>query len=176
MKKRRIPTAEEIMIPLEEYPHIPYWFTLRQALVELENAALTTARGRRSLPRVVLVFDESYQLLGMARRRDLLRLLQLETVAGTGGPRRFFRRTPQAPTELDDATLARLREHAERPVSDAMTPIAATVAADDPLLKVARELVEHDVALLPVIRDGSVAGVVRTVEVLHHVTALLGED
>ncbi len=172
----KTPTAAEIMIPLEEYPHIPYWFTIRQALVELENAALTTSGGRRSLPRVVLVFNESYQLLGMARRRDLLRALQLDTVSGRGaGHRRLFRRDAAAPQEVNEEILGRLREHAERPVSDAMTPISATVSADDPLLKVARELVEHDVALLPVLREGSVAGVVRTVEVLHHVTALLGE-
>ena len=25
-------TAKELMIPLEDYPHIPYWFNLRQAM------------------------------------------------------------------------------------------------------------------------------------------------
>ena len=24
--------AIDVMIPLEDYPHIPYWFTLRQAM------------------------------------------------------------------------------------------------------------------------------------------------
>ena len=27
--------AGDIMIPLDRYPHIPHWFTLRQAIAEL---------------------------------------------------------------------------------------------------------------------------------------------
>ena len=59
------------MIPLEHYPHIPYWFTLRQAMAEMESSQLEF-EGRKSLPRGLLVFDERYQLLGMVRRRDIL--------------------------------------------------------------------------------------------------------
>ena len=28
--------AGDIMIPLDKYPHIPYWYTLQQALAEME--------------------------------------------------------------------------------------------------------------------------------------------
>ena len=69
--------AGEMMIPLEEYPHVPYWFTLRQVIVELEKSEVDIA-GRRSLPRVVLIFDEQYQLMGVARRRDIMRGLEPE--------------------------------------------------------------------------------------------------
>ena len=58
--------AGDIMIPLDEYPHLPYWFTLRQATVELEKSEVEID-GRKSLPRAVLIFDEKYQLMGMAR-------------------------------------------------------------------------------------------------------------
>ena len=60
--------AGDIMIPLNKYPHIPHWFTMRQALAEMEHTELEIG-GRGSLPRVVLVFDEEYALLGIVRRR-----------------------------------------------------------------------------------------------------------
>ena len=69
--------AGDIMIPLDEYPHLPYWFTLRQATVELEKSEVEI-HGRKSLPRAVLIFDEKYQLMGMARRRDIMRGLEPE--------------------------------------------------------------------------------------------------
>ncbi len=33
-------TAKDLMIPLEDYPHIPYWFTLRQAMAIIREAAV----------------------------------------------------------------------------------------------------------------------------------------
>ncbi len=166
--------ARDIMIPLEEYPHIPYWFTIRQALVELEKGEVKRDGERRSLPRVVLVFNESYQLLGMVRRRDLLKGLDLGTLGGWGGgAARLLRRSTAVPQALDEATLARLAERAERQVSEVMTPVPATVDAGDPVLHVARLLVEQNVSLLPVVEEGGVVGVVRTVEVLHEITRLV---
>ena len=67
--------VSDVLIPLDKYPHLPYWFTLRQAMAEMEGAQLEI-RGRTSLPRMILVFDEKYQLMGMARRRDILRGLE----------------------------------------------------------------------------------------------------
>jgi len=167
-------TAGEVMIPLEEYPHIPYWFTIRQALMELEKGVVRLEGDRCSIPRVVLVFNESYQLLGMVRRRDLLKGLELETLGGwTGGAARLFRRRAPASRELDDATLARLAERAERQVSEILTPVPATVEAGDTVLHVARVLVEQDISLLPVVEEGGVVGVVRTVEVLREITRLV---
>ncbi len=168
--------ARDLMIPLEQYPHIPYWFTIRQALVELEQGDIAARSGRRSLPRVVLVFNESYQLLGMVRRRDLLRGLGLDALpAGGRGPLGFFRKGGGA-NEVSPEVEARLRAQAEKQVSEVMSPVPATVDGDDPVLKVARLLVEHDVSLLPVMEEGAVAGVVRTVEVLQAVAALVLEN
>ena len=62
----------EVMVPIEKYPHIPYWFTIRQAMAELAHCDID-AGDRRSQPRYVLVFDEKYRLMGTVRRRDLLR-------------------------------------------------------------------------------------------------------
>ena len=65
----RVKTAGEIMIPLEDYPCVSLQATLRQIIGTMEKWQLV-CNGRKSLPRVVLVFDEAKELLGIVRRRD----------------------------------------------------------------------------------------------------------
>jgi hypothetical protein len=62
-------TVREIMIPIEEYPSVRDRASLREAVTIIENAQLEVER-RRSLPRVLLVFDEIHVLVGYLRRRD----------------------------------------------------------------------------------------------------------
>ena len=62
---------KDLMIPLEDYPHIPYWFTLRQAMAIVREAAIKFEGSFE--PRAVLVFDEKYQLMGMLTLRDVVR-------------------------------------------------------------------------------------------------------
>jgi hypothetical protein len=65
----RLKKAGELMIPLEKYPHVPYWFSLRQAVAVLENTTLhPDVSGGPSLARFVLVFDQAYKLLGITRK------------------------------------------------------------------------------------------------------------
>ena len=67
--------VQDIMVPLEKYPCIPDTLTLRDAIKEIQVQILR--KGRASLPRVALVFDEGLtELLGMLRRRDILRGLE----------------------------------------------------------------------------------------------------
>ena len=66
--------VKDLMIPLEDYPHVPYWFTLRQAMAILREAALTF-EGHFE-PLAVLVFDEKYQLMGILSLRDIIRGLE----------------------------------------------------------------------------------------------------
>ena len=165
--------AGEIMIPLDEYPHIPYWFTLRQAIAELEKSEMEID-GRKSLPRAVLVFDEKYQLLGMARRRDILRGLEPEFLmepAQHGSRKTLFdvKVDPESFEMSYDKLAKDIREQAERPISDVMLPIVATVDDDDHLVKVIYEMVESDLSLLPVLKEGKVVGVVRSVDVFHEI-------
>ena len=168
--------AGEIMIPLDKYPHIPYWFTLRQAMAEMEKTQIDIA-GRKSLPRRVLVFDESYKLLGIVRRRDILRGLepQFLTPTATKHPKKLF------DVEVDpnlfmlsfDKVIEIIRERAERPVSEVMTPITITVDAKDNVMKVVNDMVSHNLSVLPVLEDGKVVGVVRTVDVFHRICQLV---
>src|SRR4030042_1284340 len=67
--------VKDLMIPLEDYPHIPYWFTLRQAMAIVREAAVKFEGSFE--PRAVLVFDEKYQLMGILTLGDIGRGLFL---------------------------------------------------------------------------------------------------
>ena len=170
-----IKRARDILIPLEEYPHVPYWFTLRQALVELEGAELEK-HGRRTLPRVALVFDEKYQLLGTIRRRDILRGLEPEFLSNKS--MQFRKKIFDVDADFSGTTLTfdmllkSVRDQSERPVSDMMQIIKTTVNYDDSLLRIIYEMVENNMTVLPVLKDGEVVGIVRTVEVISEVKKL----
>lgn len=169
-------TAGDIMIPLDRYPHLPHWFTLRQAMVEMENSELDIG-GRKSLPRVVLVFDEKYQLLGMVRRRDILRGLEPRFLLGnpsTDQSRSVGMEADPALTEVfSDQILKGIKERSERAVSEVMIPVTGTVDYQDHIAKVVYEMNANKFSLLPVLRAGRVVGIVRTVDVFHEFAKLL---
>ena len=83
--------AGDIMIPLEAYPHLASTATLRDAIREMDQIAIE-ASGRVSAPRVVLVFNNADQLVGLVRRRDILRGLE---------PRFMAQRTPTSRESLN---------------------------------------------------------------------------
>jgi len=164
------------MIPLDEYPHIPYWFTLRQATSELDKSEIQIG-GRKSLPRVILIFDEQYRLMGMARRRDIMRGLEPEFLLGRPIEARktlFDVKVDPNLSELSyDKLLQGMRRQAERPISDVMRPIVATVDFDDHLVKIIYEMVDRGLSLLPVLKEAKVAGVVRSVDAFREVAEFL---
>ena len=168
--------AGDIMIPLDKYPHIPYWFTLRQATVELEISEVEI-EGRKSLPRVILIFDEKYNLMGMARRRDILRGLEPEFLLGRPVESRktlFDVKVDPNLSELSyDRLLEGIRKQAERKISEVMRPIVATVDHEDHLIKVIYELVDHGLSTIPVLKEGKVVGVVRSVDVFTEIANIL---
>lgn len=168
--------ASELMIPLNEYPHMPYWFTLRQAMATLRSSRIEVA-GRVSLPRAFLVFNEAYELLGVVRRRDILRGLEpqfLELKKQSYASRLFDLKADPDLLELGDGKVAaRIRERAERPVGDVMRPIKVTLQHDDHLMKIIFEMVENNLSMIPVLEAGSVVGVVRSVDVLDEVSKLV---
>jgi CBS-domain-containing membrane protein len=166
----------DIMIPLDEYPHLPHWFTLRQALAEMEGAQFEVG-GIKSIPRAVLVFDEAYRLLGLARRRDIMRGIEPRFLKSEQVPHRTQPFAVKADPELSelsfDHLLKAIREQAERPVSEVMQPIKATLDVGDHIMKAVSEFVEHDLCLVPVLEGGKVAGVVNTVGVCHELAKMV---
>jgi CBS-domain-containing membrane protein len=168
--------AEEIMIPLDLYPHVPYWYSLREVIAVMERSTFEID-GRQSLPRVVLVFDEQYRLLGIARRRDLLRGLEPQFLSDKSLQyrKKLFDVTidPNLSEMSYDKMLGGIRQQAERSVREVMIPTKTTVNHDDHIMKVIYELVDTNVSLIPVLKEERVIGVVRTIEALHEIAKLL---
>ena len=170
----RLKKAGELMIPLEKYPHVPYWFSLRQVVAIIEKTKLNPdMTGGPSLARFVLVFDEAYKLLGITRRRDILRGLEPHFLSGApvlaqkkGSEERA---DPSPPPISFDQLLEGLCRQAERPVSEVMLPIQATIDHEDHVMKVVHQMVENNLSMLPVLKENMVVGVIRSVEVFHEV-------
>ena len=168
----------EIMIPLDDYPHLPHWFTLRQALAELEGAQYEVGgAGQVSSPRSALVFDEAYRLLGQLRRRDMFRGLGPRYLADKHvhikGQDFAVEADPNLLELSYDRLIKKLVEQSEVRVSEVMQPIDTTLDFSDSITKAMSEFVEHEISLIPVLRDGKVAGIVNTVCVAHELAQLM---
>jgi CBS domain-containing protein len=166
--------AGELMIPLERYPHVPYWFSLRQVVAVLEKTKLLPEiPGGPSLARYVLVFNESYKLLGITRRRDILRGLKPHSLATVPPPGPEGDPKDPSGAVTFSKWMEGLGDQAERPVSEVMLPIQTTVNYDDHLLKVIQEMVENNISMIPVLKENMVVGVIRSVEVFHEIAELI---
>ena len=168
--------ARDILVPLDKYPHIPSWHTLKQAVALMEQSILEVA-DRVSLPRSLLVFDKEYKLVGVARRRDILRGLEPE----------FLQRMPLKnrrelfDIEVDPNLLEmsfekiteEVRARGELPVSTVVRPLKSIVDYNDHLAHIIYEMVKWQANLLPVERDHRIVGVVRSVDVFHEVSKLV---
>ncbi len=171
-------TAEDLMIPLDDYPHIPYWFTIREAIAMMHHSEIEK-KGRKSLARAVLVFDEEYNLLGMARRRDILSGLNPERNMKEAHHSKQIYEIKSDPDLLEmssEALIKNLPEMAKKQVGDIMRPLKQTLNHDDHIMTIIYEMNETQMSMLPVLKDGVVAGVVRTVEVMNEIAKILGID
>ena len=171
--------ASDIMIPISQYPVVSYTDTLRTAIREM-NQAQFELNGIKSLPRVVLVFDETIHLIGVIRRRDLFRGLEPGFLVNSYSSykRKWF--DIKIDYNLSEVThesfINSIKEKANRPVRDIMLPVAATVEYDDHLMKIISEMVQENVSMLPVLKHGKVLGVVRSVDLLNLIDCNLNYD
>lgn len=173
---REMKTVGEIMVPLEQYPCVRDNTTLREAVEVIENAQIEVGQ-RKSLPRVLLVYDEIGVFVGYARRRDIMR--GLEPTSLVSRPLEYRKKLFDVAVDPNlselswDHVVSGIREQGEKPIREVMRPIEAIVNADDHIIKAIYEMVSLDVSPIPVLKDGKVVGVVRTVEVFHELALLL---
>jgi Mg/Co/Ni transporter MgtE len=168
--------VEEIMVKLTDYPHIPYWMSVRDAIAMIHS--VYDEKLGLGENRMVLVFDESYQLLGILRLKNLL----------AGIEPKFLRKDDksryQGLTHDDYAGLSALvegtfsencKKEAEKPVSEVMTPIKATVDINDSVVKAAFTMLQAEYNLIPVMDGEKVAGVLRMSDVFNELTKIVME-
>ncbi|MEW6416780.1 MAG: CBS domain-containing protein [Nitrospirota bacterium] len=65
---------KDLMIGVFEYPHVPYWFTIKQAIMVVKKSVIGTEKCIH--PLAVLVFDEKYNILGTLTLKDILKGLE----------------------------------------------------------------------------------------------------
>ncbi|MGD2215203.1 MAG: CBS domain-containing protein [Gemmatimonadales bacterium] len=168
--------VREVMIPVEEYPSVRDNATLREAIVTIEEAQLEVEL-RKSLPRVLLVFDEINVLVGTVRRRDIMRGLEPKYLLSK--PLEYKKKLfdidvdPNLAELSYDRVVRGIREQANRPVSDVMQPIVTILDAEDHVMKAVQAMVALDVNLIPVLQEGKLVGVVRSVDVFHDLAQLV---
>ncbi len=169
--------VRDLMVPIEDYPCIPDTLTIGDSIAEM-TVQIARRGGRLSLPRVALVFDEDFsKLLGMLRRRDIMR--GLEPAYMGGGPLKYARKLfdievdPNLSELSYDTLITGIRKRSRRLAKDYMSPIKAVIQHDDHMMKAMCEMVEHNTSLLPVIEKGNVVGVIASVDVLSEIALVI---
>jgi len=161
--------VKDVMIGIFEYPHVPYWFSIGQA-VRIVKVSFISAK-KYPDPMAVLVFDEKYNLMGTLTLKDILKGLEP----------RFLKPSVKAQlAEEDESGLSLIwdtlftqgtKELAEKPVSEIMTPAKQFVEPGDPVTKAAYLMLHNDLALLPVLEEKKkFVGIVRMIEVFDAVS------
>ena len=167
--------VKDLMIGIFEYPHIPYWFSISQAVRIIRASFLSTKKYPE--PMAILVFDEKYNLMGTLTLKDILK----------GIEPRFLKPSKKAQVpEEDESGLAIIwdtlfakesKELAEKPVSEIMAPAKYFVEPADPITKAAYLMLHHDLVLLPVLENKKkFVGLVRMIEIFDEISnAILKE-
>jgi DNA-binding NarL/FixJ family response regulator len=162
--------VKDLMIPLKDYPHIPYWFTLRQAMAILREAAIKF-EGSFEL-RAVLVFDEKYQLMGMLTLRDVVRGLEPKFAKDAG----LIKADPNLAVLMGDMFGSNMKEQSQKPVSEVMSPIKVTVNGEDLITKALILMIQENVGMMPVLLDKKVVGMVRMNELFKEISDVVLGD
>ena len=166
----------DFMIPVADYPSVRDTATLREVIDVTLHAELEVGR-KRSLPRVILVFDGIDVLVGYVRRRDIMRGLEPSFLVSQ--PLEYRRKLfdvsvdPNLSEVMYDRVVQGIQSQADRLVSEVMRPLEVTIEADDHLMKAVYEMVSLNVSLIPVLHEGQLVGVVRSADVFREVAALL---
>lgn len=162
--------VKDLMIPLEDYPHIPYWFTLRQAMAIVREAAIKFEGVFE--PRAVLVFDEKYQLMGVLTLRDIIKGLEPKFLKETA----LVKMDPSLTVLLGDLFGPNMKQESQKPVSEVMSPIRITVDAQDAIVKALYMMIKENVGMIPVMQDKKVAGIVRLSDLFTEISKVVLGD
>ncbi len=162
--------VKDLMIDIFEFPHVPYWFSVEQAM-KIINVSFISIK-KYPEPLAILVFDEKYNLRGTITLKEILRGLE---------PRFLKPSTKAQMPELNEKDLTLIwdtlfnsesKSLITRPVSDIMVPVDYFVEPDDPITKAAYIMLHHDLVLLPVLENKKkFVGLVRLVEIYAQISS-----
>ena len=101
------------------------------------------------------MLDDNFNLLGFVHLTDLLKSV-----------RHLCDKTDQ-PCELDEAA---------KPVKDLVIAFKGSVQMDDSILKALDIMLDNDVSLVPVMKDGELQGLIKLSDIFNTVAALLFDE
>lgn len=154
--------VREIMIDIFEFPHVPYWFTIRQVSGILKKSI----SGSKCLrPLAALVFDEKYNLLGHIETKDILG--GITNAARSAGSEQLHPiSTP------NEETLTALKELSEKPVSTLLNPFKVFADPEDSVAKAAELILINNLQILPVLENQrKLLGIVRNTEIFEYLSS-----
>ena len=156
--------VKDVMIDVFEFPHIPYWFSVKQAIGIIKKSLLKSDKCVH--PLIILVFDEKYNLVGTVTLKDILSGLEPKYLKPSTKAQVPTEQKPGLALIWDTFFVKEAKEAAEKPVSEIMAPAGNFVQPDDPLTKAAYLMVHNDMILIPVLEDRKkFVGLVRMIEV-----------
>jgi predicted transcriptional regulator len=144
----------DLIRPLGDWPHMPYWGALKEAIVQL-NISHETGHD------TVLVFDEAYALVGLLTQKDVLKALDTKDSGGS---------KQGVPVSWDDMLKPDIQERLSRPVQDFMSKVKTKFDAGDSILSVSRIMSDKGVCMVPVLEANRVIGVVTMGDLFHEIT------
>ncbi len=160
--------VKDVMLGIFEYPHIPYWFSVEQAIKVVKASFIKTEK--HTEPLAVLVFDEKYNLLGTVTLKDILRGLETS----------FLKTPPKQVPEEEKKGLAVVwnslfaqesKKLAQKSISEIMVSAKYFVEPTDPVTKAAYFMIHFDLPLLPVLEEKKkFVGIVRMVEIFDSIS------
>jgi CBS domain-containing protein len=170
-------TVKEFMIDVFEYPHMPYWFTIRQAVGIMKRTVIDVQKCVH--PQLILVFDEKYNLIGTLSIRDILRGLVPGLIVPI--PAADAKVNPDEKDALADVEAsvygADTKKLLEKPISEIMQPVRVSIAPEDSVAKAAFLMERRNIQVLPVLENNTkLVGIVRMIEVFREVSNILTEN
>jgi CBS-domain-containing membrane protein len=157
----------DLMIPLTDFPHIPYWFTIKQAIAIVKKTALgLEGQGEHA---TLLVFDEKYRLMGTLTMAELTRGIEKRFVRSNG----TLSEESDTPVFFERLFTEGIKEEAQKPVSEIMSPVKESVTPEDSIIKAIYIMRGKNLALLPVIENDVLQGIIRPSEIFNELAELI---
>lgn len=173
-------TAEDLMVPLEEYATVSEDATLFEAVMSLEKAQEELDRKRyHYLHRAILVFDKNKKIVGKIGQLDVLRALEpkygeigeLRALSRTGFSPQFLKSMLEKYSLLDEPLEDICRRAAKHKVKDFMyTPTEGEyVKVNVSLGEAIHQLVMGHHQSLLVTRGKEIVGILKLTDVFKHI-------
>ena len=153
----KIKKLKNLVIPITNYPHMPYWATLEEAIVLL-NFSYETAHD------TILVFDDSYKLIGVLDQKKILRDIHPG----------LLKPSPEKVSDKWEKLIsANKLDQFKKPIKDFITPFNTIIDIEEHILEAAHLMLKHNMDLLPVKELENVVGVVKMHDIFHEIAAFI---